>query len=347
MSDPLTPGKSPLDLETIKKWLDEGCYYRRKDWGRNGLYCTEPCIEALIAEVERLRAEKEAAQEPPFACGRCGQVGEFYEHWHICEDCFKTVYPEAAAALATSREQITPEPKIQPPYEGDLSTEHPNRCKLRDNLLYADILEGGKHRRTWRCHKREGHDGPCSAHNDCGVISGGAVCSLLPGHAGPHAWETPIVISLKLASRDRPHRRRLTVEEASQTQPCLYTLKTGKHERHLLHSVHQANAPVWFRRCPQCGWIDLDDLIEQVRGLPPVPVEGLDQLRTKAETLKIRLYENGTNVNQPLVDDVERFSLECEQAMRQRDSVQGTNNKLRKEVESLRARLAVVEGAKK
>lgn len=78
-------------------------------------------------------------------------------------------------------------------WEGDLPTEHLNRCKLRDNLLYADIFnEDGTHRRAWRCHKREGHDGPCSSHNDCGVMNGSVVCSYLPGHQGPHAWATAI-----------------------------------------------------------------------------------------------------------------------------------------------------------
>jgi hypothetical protein len=78
-------------------------------------------------------------------------------------------------------------------WEGDLPTEHLNRCKLRDNLLYADIFNhDGSHRAVWRCHKREGHDGPCSSHNDCGVMNGGVVCGLLPGHSGPHAWETRI-----------------------------------------------------------------------------------------------------------------------------------------------------------
>jgi hypothetical protein len=78
--------------------------------------------------------------------------------------------------------------------EGDLPIEHLNRCKLRDNLLYADIFnDDGSHRAVWRCHKREGHDGPCSSHNDCGVMnSGRVVCGLLPGHSGPHAWETRI-----------------------------------------------------------------------------------------------------------------------------------------------------------
>jgi hypothetical protein len=76
------------------------------------------------------------------------------------------------------------------PWEGDLPTEHLNRCKLRDNLLYANIFnDDGSHRATWRCRKRAGHDGPCSSHNDCGVMNGGVVCGLLPGHAGPHAWQ--------------------------------------------------------------------------------------------------------------------------------------------------------------
>lgn len=81
-------------------------------------------------------------------------------------------------------------------WEGDLPTEHLNRCELRDKLLYADILnDDGSHRVAWRCHKREGHDGPCSTHNDCGVMNGGVVCGMKPGHQGPHSWETRIHLS--------------------------------------------------------------------------------------------------------------------------------------------------------
>jgi len=86
-------------------------------------------------------------------------------------------------------------PASSPDYEGDLPTAHPNRCRLRDTLVYADLFnEDGSHRAVWRCHKRAGHDGPCSSHNDCGVMNGGVVCGKRPGHAGPHEWATEITV---------------------------------------------------------------------------------------------------------------------------------------------------------
>lgn len=85
--------------------------------------------------------------------------------------------------------------QIPDSWEGDLPTDHPNRCDLRDNLLYKDIFnDDGSHRAAWRCHKRAGHDGPCSSHNDCGVMSRRVVCGKLPGHTGLHAWATEIPI---------------------------------------------------------------------------------------------------------------------------------------------------------
>lgn len=59
-------------------------------------------------------------------------------------------------------------------------------------------------------------------------------------------------------------------------------------------------------------------------------------LELEATRLKLRLYENGTSPNQPLVDDIERFRLATMQAMRQRDSTQGINNKLRRKLAQLR-----------
>lgn len=52
------------------------------------------------------------------------------------------------------------------------------RCTLRDSEP------------EWRCHKREGHNGSCSTHNDCGAVSEDyRVCGFPPYHAGRHAWE--------------------------------------------------------------------------------------------------------------------------------------------------------------
>lgn len=56
------------------------------------------------------------------------------------------------------------------------------------------------------------------------------------------------------------------------------------------------------------------------------------EARVKSSELVARLRENGTCPNQPLVDDIERWRVECEQAMRQRDSTQGVNNSLRKKL---------------
>lgn len=109
------------------------------------------------------------------------------------------VYAEVEDLLARLRPQEVPQPLDN--WEGDLPTEHPNRCHLRDNLLYVDIFnDDGSHRAVWRCHKRAGHDGPCSSHDDCGVraIDGVTTCGLLSGHSGPHAWATEIRVDAAL-----------------------------------------------------------------------------------------------------------------------------------------------------
>jgi hypothetical protein len=78
-------------------------------------------------------------------------------------------------------------------------------------------------------------------------------------------------------------------------------------------------------------WSDVLDLLAAV--LPRERVEPtICEVELEAARLKLRLYENGTSPNQPLVDDIERFRQEAVQAMRQRDSTQGTNNKMRKEL---------------
>lgn len=93
-------------------------------------------------------------------------------------------------------------PPVPKDWEGDLATDHPNRCALRDRLVWADIFnDDGSHRPAWRCHKRAGHDGSCSSHNDCGVMNGGVVCGLLPGHDGPHSWQQFISIPASVPPR--------------------------------------------------------------------------------------------------------------------------------------------------
>lgn len=61
--------------------------------------------------------------------------------------------------------------------------------------------------------------------------------------------------------------------QAKQVPPCIYTVETGKHERYQLHSIHEANARISFLRCPSCGWVDTEDVIERVQEL----VSGADR----------------------------------------------------------------------
>ncbi len=101
---------------------------------------------------------------------------------------------DLAAALLVGEE---PQRHHDVPTEGDLPTDHPNRCKRHDRLVWVDLFnEDGSHRPMWRCHKRAGHDGPCSSHNDCGVIAldGVTVCGLPPSHSGPHAYQTNVAV---------------------------------------------------------------------------------------------------------------------------------------------------------
>jgi hypothetical protein len=71
----------------------------------------------------------------------------------------------------------------------DYPTEHPDRCKKLDNTYYdPPIMENGKSRLHWRCHKKSGHIGWCSSHNDCGAnvwsdeLGAMATCGKSPGH---------------------------------------------------------------------------------------------------------------------------------------------------------------------
>jgi hypothetical protein len=66
----------------------------------------------------------------------------------------------------------------------DYPTEHPDRCKKLDNTYYnPPIMENGESRLHWRCHKKSGHLGACSSHNDCGYrYPDGWTCGLHPGH---------------------------------------------------------------------------------------------------------------------------------------------------------------------
>jgi hypothetical protein len=59
----------------------------------------------------------------------------------------------------------------------------PERCTRHERVEY-----GGTH--SWSCHKKAGHRGACSTHNDCGEVStGGEVCGRPPNHPGLHTWD--------------------------------------------------------------------------------------------------------------------------------------------------------------
>lgn len=47
------------------------------------------------------------------------------------------------------------------------------KCELQDGM-------------EWRCHKKKGHKGYCSCHNDCGYTEG-STCGYPPDHCGKHA----------------------------------------------------------------------------------------------------------------------------------------------------------------
>lgn len=68
------------------------------------------------------------------------------------------------------------------------------RCTKCDDKFYEPpIIEDGRSRPHWRCHKNEGHNGECSTHMDCGARHpDGGTCGFPPDHEGPHGWETPV-----------------------------------------------------------------------------------------------------------------------------------------------------------
>jgi hypothetical protein len=81
---------------------------------------------------------------------------------------------------------------------------------------------------------------------------------------------------------------------ANQVPPCIYTRETGKHERYQMHSVHQAHARFWFLRCPTCGWIDTEAIIEDVQKLGSV---SLDVARLRALARKAAVAAHIAAVN--------------------------------------------------
>lgn len=88
------------------------------DFGQNGYNVPEGCSVCINLQTSHDAIEQvEVRQdEPPFTCAKCGCAGEFYQPWHICESCFKEVYPQEAQAinrLAMVREtldELPPDP---------------------------------------------------------------------------------------------------------------------------------------------------------------------------------------------------------------------------------------------
>lgn len=80
------------------------------------------------------------------------------------------------------------------PNASDYDYGHPDRC-----LNHERLENGGAFK--WSCHKRSGHQGACSSHNDCGEVSNHVTCGLRPGHAGPHAWDLASLVSPALSEQ--------------------------------------------------------------------------------------------------------------------------------------------------
>lgn len=94
----------------------------------------------------------------------------------------------------------------------DYPTGHPDRCRLLDDKVFEHIIEDGKPRPHWRCHKKAWHCAGnggehCSTHRDCGARSDdGCVCGLKPDHEGPHGWERTSTRSATRAEWKPTHR---------------------------------------------------------------------------------------------------------------------------------------------
>lgn len=106
------------------------------------------------------------------------------------------------------------------PAFSDRETNDPLRCRLLDGKFFDGvefhlIIEDGKVRPHWRCHKTRGHKGVCSTHNDCGEPTfstnpdhRGAVCGFGPNHDGPHAWESRIVPAYRPKPKTKASKKR-------------------------------------------------------------------------------------------------------------------------------------------
>lgn len=52
------------------------------------------------------------------------------------------------------------------------------------------------------------------------------------------------------------------MQEASQAQPCIYTVTTGKHEWYTLSSTG-SKCGIGYDFCPECNYVDIYALIKK------------------------------------------------------------------------------------
>lgn len=52
----------------------------------------------------------------------------------------------------------------------------------------------------------------------------------------------------------------------SQEERCIYSMKDGTHFTDYLRFYHQANEEMfyWIPTCPKCGWIDTKGMVKQL-----------------------------------------------------------------------------------
>lgn len=164
--------------------------------------------------------------EPTFACGRCGCVGEFYEAWHLCEDCVKSVYGHLFVQPIVNPERLTQ----MIAHRACLGTEHePHNGKIHGYCVVCGV--------DWPCD----YAGPVPvSYERCSYRD----CDPFDSHQSVHALEN-------------------TPMSGTSVEPTPYAVicpSCGKRYMTYDEYIRQLSMPNAFWICPTCGdTADWDD----------------------------------------------------------------------------------------
>jgi hypothetical protein len=141
-----------------------------------------------------------------------------------------------------------------------------------------------------------------------------------PGAAADHFGATPdrvagcLIDRVALEEGGKPERGRGLLMALRQAEASLAAQAQRQDELVAENEDLRRKVANAAFNCPSCGRHDFGLFVE-LRTELATQAQEIEALR-----LKLRLYENGTSPNQPLVDDIERFRRwKADAAMKERD----------------------------